>query len=89
MDGNIYFLTFQIFEVLKLSKLNPTDTTSPGNSLTLALLLLLFPELQDSMATTVAVSPSEYLQPSTASSQVSNRKICVCLVSLLCILTIC
>ncbi|XP_051240534.1 transcription factor Sp2 isoform X1 [Dicentrarchus labrax] len=28
-----------------------------------------FPEQQDSMATTVAVSPSEYLQPSTASTQ--------------------
>lgn len=33
-----------------------------------------FPEQQDSMATTVAVSPSEYLQPSTASTQVSNSQ---------------
>ncbi|XP_041838681.1 transcription factor Sp2 isoform X1 [Melanotaenia boesemani] len=30
---------------------------------------LCFPEQQDSMATTVAVSPSEYLQPSTTSTQ--------------------
>lgn len=47
---------------------------------TSALTVLLFPlpEQQDSMATTVAVSPSEYLQPSTASSQVSNKHLCLC-----------
>ncbi len=33
-----------------------------------------FPEQQDSMATTVAVSPSEYLQPSTTSTQVSTSQ---------------
>lgn len=48
----------------------------PLNSLTIAgslkSLLCVFSEQQDSMATTVAVSPSEYLQPSSASTQVSS-----------------
>lgn len=33
-------------------------------------------EQQTSMATTVAVSPSEYLQPATAATQVSSNGIC-------------
>lgn len=87
----IIFFTFTIFEALSLSKIYLTYSTSPQNkcSLTLSDRLILFPELQDSMATTVAVSPSEYLQPSTASSQVRNRNIFGCCVPLSCLLPIC
>lgn len=45
-----------------------------------------FPEQQDSMATTVAVSPSEYLQPATASTQVSNSQL-LCSTALCSLLT--
>lgn len=66
-----------------LAKLNLVASTSPWKTCGLMLTLLLspFPEQQDSMATTVAVSPSEYLQPSTASSQVSHGHSCLSPVS--------
>lgn len=74
-DANVKDLSLETGREMLSSAHTHADSSPRWNACSLILTLLLFPfaEQQDSMATTVAVSPSEYLQPSTASSQVSNK----------------